>query len=120
MRCPRRDEIGSDMSMFNFPKTDKFTRGKCSWCGSISPVALFEAIHNGCEIVPTDKSYKIYIEGEKAPDVSGACKFYFQHFNKEEKLAFIELLNDGKINMAYPGYFYVMPFFCKPAEKAHV
>ena len=53
--------------------------GTCSYCGSINTDQLFKAIEDGVEIGPTDKSYKIYLNGKDAPIVSGACKFYFQH-----------------------------------------
>ena len=87
--------------------------GTCSHCGSLSPDQLFKALEDGCEIGPTDKSYKIYIEGEKAPRVGGAVKFYFQHLSDDEKHKFIGILNDGKIKFGTPGNFYVKPFFIK-------
>ena len=87
--------------------------GTCSHCGSLSPDQLFKALEDGCEIGPTYKSYKIYIEGEKAPRVGGAVKFYFQHLSEDEQRKFIGILNDGKIKFQYPGHFYVKPFFIK-------
>lgn len=36
--------------------------GTCSYCGSISPDRLFQAIEDGAELGPTDKSYKVYVE----------------------------------------------------------
>jgi len=39
----------------------------CSYCGSLSPEKLFELIELGCEIGPTDKSYKIYVYGIPNP-----------------------------------------------------
>lgn len=38
-------------------------------------------------------------------------KFYFQHLTREEQLQFLDLLNGRKINIGYPGHFYVLPFF---------
>jgi hypothetical protein len=38
-------------------------------------------------------------------------KFYFQHFTEEEKHKFIDLVNQRKINIGYPGHFYVLPYF---------
>ena len=87
--------------------------GTCNYCGSLSPDQLFQAIEDGCEIGPTDKNYKVYIEGEKSPKVGGMCKFYFQHLSEDEQKAFIALLNGGKIKLGYPGNFYVKPFFIK-------
>jgi len=39
------------------------------------------------------------------------CKFYFQHLSDEQRQRFVELLNDKKLKLSYPGYFYRMPFF---------
>lgn len=36
--------------------------GTCSYCGSISPEMLFKAIEDGCELGPTDKDYKVYVD----------------------------------------------------------
>lgn len=36
--------------------------GTCSYCGSISPADLFAAIDAGCELGPTDKDYKVYVD----------------------------------------------------------
>lgn len=74
----------------------------CSYCGGMSPEALFANIEAGVEAVPTDKNYKIYV---------GQWKFYFQHLDEPGMLKFIDLYNNGKINM--PDRFYVMPFFMK-------
>lgn len=40
-------------------------------------------------------------------------KFYYQHFNEEHRREFIEMANARKLNIGYPGHFYVLPFFCK-------
>ena len=115
--CPRRVQEFGDTSMFNLPQTDKWKEDRtCSWCGSMSPEYLFEAIEAGLEIGPTDKNYKIYINPRNisifAFDLpKGAPKFYFQHFSKEQCIKFIQLSNDNKLKLGYPGYFYVLPFF---------
>ena len=87
--------------------------GTCNYCGSLNADALFKAVKAGAEIIPTDKNYKIYIRGETAPDVHGTCKFYFQHFTQDERKKFIDLLNENRIILGYPHYFYVPPFFIK-------
>lgn len=114
--CQRRIENG-EMPGPNgepprlFPIQDNWRTGEnkhgkltCSYCGSIHPDELFEAIDAGVEIGPTDKTYKIYLEGSYR-------KFYFQHFSQGEKQRFIDLLNEKKIILGYPGYFYVKPYF---------
>lgn len=93
------------------------------------------------EIVPTDKSYKLYLENKggesfkqtyrncpsgstcKGPDdcthwvtrERTGTEFYFQHLSDEQKTRFIELLNAGKLSIGFPGHFYVLPYFMKRA-----
>jgi hypothetical protein len=38
-------------------------------------------------------------------------KFYFHHLSLEEQGKFVKLFEDSKFNFAYPGKFYVKPFF---------
>lgn len=40
-------------------------------------------------------------------------KFYFQHFTEEQARKFIDLLNEKKLHIGYPGHFYIRPFFIK-------
>jgi hypothetical protein len=101
--CPRRAETG-------FAGEDSFRAdGTCSYCGSMSPDKLFEAIEAGAEIGPTDKNYKVYVESDE-----GHGKAYFQHLGEDEKRRFIDLLNANKIRIGYPHHFYVRPFFIAP------
>jgi hypothetical protein len=66
VRCGRR----SDPFAPDFPGEDTWREGgnpyhmspTCSYCGSITPEALFAAIEAGHEIGPTDKNYKLYVE----------------------------------------------------------
>ena len=46
---------------------------------------------------------------------TGHAKFYFQHLSEEQRKRFVELLNEKKLHIEYPGRFYVRPFFCIPA-----
>jgi hypothetical protein len=82
--------------------------GTCSFCGSMKPEQVFEAIEQGKQITPTDKSYKIYVEGSR--------KAYFQHFSGEHRTKLIDLVNAKTINFGFPGYFYVLPFFVRKAD----
>lgn len=36
--------------------------GTCSYCGSISSDLFFQCIETGCEVIPTDKNYKVYVK----------------------------------------------------------
>ncbi len=70
----------------------------------MSQEAFFAAIEEGKELGPTDKSYKVY--------VGGSGKFYFQHLDEDGQNKFIELANEKKLKIGFPGHFYVLPFFC--------
>lgn len=104
----------------------------CSHCGSLHPVTFIEWIKNGYVLGPTDKTYKAYIgkPSEKpltmqVPDGEGGfvekeflvggqeAKFYYQHLSEEQRRQFIDLYNDGTMQIGYPGHLYVMPFFVK-------
>ena len=119
--CPRSAEFPSTIFKYDTPHWGKDKT--CSYCGSMSPEFLFEAIELGCEIGPTDKDYKIYVNVtkeviEKNPSFSlpgGMPKFYFQHFDRENAIKFIDLYNEGKINM--PNNFYVFPYFMVPVDR---
>lgn len=114
--CPRR---GETPSVFNYPTEDTWEdrggRGHlaCSYCGSLNPDELMERLERGdVTLTPTDKSYKVYVEGEGLQH----AKFYFQHLSAEQRRRFIELHNEKKMRLGYPGYFYTRPFFCAPAD----
>ena len=100
----------------------------CSYCGSLRPDVVLEGIERELfELGPTDKNYKVYIsmipneaeavkmvrEGRTGRHVG---KFYFQHFDDEQRKRFIELWNQHRIVIGYPGFFYAMPFFVQPAD----
>lgn len=112
--CPRRAEVG-DTSMFKFiPKNDTWYERDgaraCSYCGSMHPDDLFLAIETGRKVTPTDKSYKLYVDG------AGFHKFYFQHMSGDQARLFTDIWNyhigyARVLNMGYPGYFYQPPYF---------
>lgn len=120
--CPRSHEglpyhLMSDAFKKEVDATHWRDDGTCSYCGSINPEQLFKAIDDGVEIGPTDKEYKIYLHGQLAPQVRGACKFYFQHLIGSDMERFVELYNNKTMKIGYPGRFYVIPFFMKRIEK---
>jgi len=55
-------------------------------------------------------SYEREVMGS-APDIV-QLKFYFQHLSTDQREKFVDLLNQGKINIGAPGYFYTLPYFC--------
>lgn len=136
MKCPRRIE-----GPFLLPDEDCWRDdGTCSYCGSLDPDMLMARLEVGdVEVGPTDKSYKIYVKNEgghafkmsfRSCPKDATCqaptdcthwvtedrvttKFYFQHLSDAQKNRFIELYNDKKMKIGYPGHFYVRPFFCR-------
>jgi hypothetical protein len=50
---------------------------------------------------------ELYLSG------SQEAKFYFQHLDEAQRGEFIELHNEHRIKFSYPGYLYVLPFFCR-------
>lgn len=53
------------------------------------------------------------------PDYPTAhLKFYFQHLDEAGARKFVDLLNAKKLNIGYPGHFYVRPYFCVPASSS--
>lgn len=80
----------------------------CSYCGSLHPDAFMEAAESGVELVPTDKSYKVYLRWAGSPSQG---KFYFQHLTIEQRQRFLDLYIAGTLRIGVPGHFYVLPFF---------
>jgi len=130
--CPRSVENGGGPdSPFKPPMNGEMTwredDNTCSYCGSVNPDILMARIEKGdISIIPTDKSYKLYIQnegGEKFLQAYGdgkgeiivrehpQPKFYFQHLSDEQQSRFVELMNDKKIKLENPGYFYKLPYF---------
>jgi hypothetical protein len=112
--CPRRIEDGRADPKSPFhdsgPDLDKWREdGTCSYCGSMNPETMLEKAAAGVELIPTDKSYKVYVGSDQRG------KFYFQHFDKPQCLKFIELYNAKTLKLGFPGHFYVSPFFMSRA-----
>lgn len=102
--CPRRIE-----GPFKLPKHDEWINGCCSYCGSLEPSEFMRRAEAGEELTPTDKNYKVY--------VGGSSKFYFQHLDETQGRRFVELLNAKALKFAFPGHFYVLPFFMRHEPK---
>lgn len=109
--CPRRAEISpfveEDKDGWDY-REDRWLY--CSYCGSLQPNMFISLLQQGVELGPTDKDYKVYLNG---PGGGQLAKFYFQHLDKELRLRFIELYNEKprQFTIGYPGHFYVLPFF---------
>lgn len=100
--------------------------GTCSYCGSLNPHEFMRRLRIGDVVLePTDKSYKVYMinKGGRHFDQTfreddrivtrevDSVKFYFQHLDISYMREFVDLYNAKKIQCAYPGYFYELPFF---------
>lgn len=53
------------------------------------------------------------------PMIADGCgqeaKFSYQHLSDEQRIEFVEMVNAGTMKIGYPGHFYRLPFFCRPA-----
>lgn len=116
----------------------------CSYCGSLDPAELFDLIERGVAVLgPTDKNYKVYVDvpnpkaGRRAivgSKYDGSkpwpfrtrpiwgrqsenlhLKFYFQHFDTDQKKLFVRLYNERRIRFDSTGGFYRLPFFMERA-----
>ncbi len=106
MTCGRRSETSKPAT--DDPGPDSWGAGNtCSYCGSMHPDDVLKAIREGARMTPTDKGYKLYVGDRSA-------KAYFHHFTTMHRVEFIQLYNDKKINLEASGYFYVLPYFCRP------
>ena len=117
MQCPRRAE---NHGPWLYDTEDQWEKrngvNHCSYCGSMDPVEVLRLMHQGCALGPTDKNYKVYVQHETI-----SSKFYFQHFDKAQEIEFINIVNgeypdEPRFRIDYPGYFYVLPYFCKPKK----
>ena len=83
----------------------------CSFCGSLEPEYVLDILTKGAVIGPTDKNYKIYLAYHRNKHM----KFYFQHFDVDQQMRFIGMMNDksNPLVFGYEGGFYVLPFFVK-------
>ena len=135
-QCGRKDAWSKD----RWPGPDYYRPedNTCSHCGSFDPDLLMARLEAGdVELGPTDKSYKVYLRNKggapflqhyrncpkdakcTGPDdcthwvtrETSSGKFYFQHLSAEQKTRFVELLNDKRLHIGYPGHFYSLPFF---------
>jgi hypothetical protein len=101
MKCPQ--DVSNE-------ENEWLSDNTCSYCGSLNPETFLREIEAGSTITPTDKNYKAYLNTS-----SGRRKFYFEHLSDEQKAKFVQLCNDKKLKFEYPGYFYILPYFCKAA-----
>ena len=83
------------------------------------------------EILPTDKDYKVYVQnttgenftqhfvnnGAWTSSTTSQVPFKFQHLTYEQMVRFVELFNDRKLRIGFPGHFYVAPYFLRFVSK---
>jgi hypothetical protein len=97
-RCAPENKFGS----FNGEPSVWCDNGTCSYCGSAKPSVALDLIKQGARVTPTDKNYKMYVEGLTNP----GQKCYFNHFSESQAVELVVLWKQGKINFAYSGSFY--------------
>lgn len=105
--CPRRMlEMGpwDRTTGIDTPRGDL-----CPFCGSLTGEKFLELARSGAELGPTDKAYKVYL--------SPSGKFYFQHLNETQRLAFFDLFTKNQLTIGPPGHFYVLPYFITSSPR---
>lgn len=116
---------------------DRLPDGTCQYCGSMNPDTFMARVEAGTVLLgATDKSYKVYVRNNggdgfkqtyrdcppKSPCTPEDCthwvtrdhdnqKFYFEHLSVDQRIRFVELFNDKKLNFEMGGSFYTLPFF---------
>jgi hypothetical protein len=55
-------------------------------------------------------------QGPLLTDGEQVAKFYYQHLSDEQRAEFVEMVNDGRMKIGYPGYLYRLPFFARRAS----
>lgn len=114
--CPRRiNEWGPQDRIEGLDRWDE-REGLivCSYCGSLQPSFVLDSIELGATVTPTDKAYKGYVRLPDGRDM----KYYYQHFTEPDMHRFVDLYNKKQMRLDSPGYFYVLPFFMAPVERA--
>ena len=82
----------------------------CSFCGSMHPDRFMELMERDHTLGTTTKNYKAYVQEPMGKMIG---KFYYQHLSEEQRLQFIDMLNSNLVHIGAPGYFHVLPFFCR-------
>lgn len=140
--CPRAAGL-PDGPLKAFKFLNKPDDGTCDFCGSLQPDIFMARLEAGdVELVPTDKSYKVYVRniggqpfaqafrtdepskpGEILKDPHdqshwtwetrelSQAKFYFEHLSEAQMRRFVDLLNQKRLRIGYPGHFYRLPYF---------
>lgn len=105
-RCAPRTEAEKQAFQPPFNEDPRWCEdGTCSFCGGMRPSIALKAIREGAEVTPTDKNYKIYVEGLHLPGCP-ANKCYLNHFSESQAVEFVLLQKSGKMKLKYPGHFY--------------
>lgn len=115
--CPRRIENGMDREgplVGSGPNLDNYDQERngyhtCSYCGSVEPGEFMQAVRDGVEVGPTDKSYKVYVGNHDG-------KFNPVHMTPEQGDEFRRLYVAGRVNVGYPGHFYT-PLYIPMTEQ---
>lgn len=115
-KCGRRAE--SWMGASKVERPDFYAQGRnrktptCSYCGSMSGDEFMAGLEAGTlQVGPTDKSYKVYVRD--AYNGTDKGKFYYQHLSAEQQTRFIELYNEKRLKLGWPGHLYRLPYFCQ-------
>lgn len=81
----------------------------------VRQMKLDEGLTDEAATAAADEHWNKY----EAPERKGhtVAKFYFQHLDEQQRAEFIELYNGNAMALAYPGRFYVAPYFCRDSGE---
>lgn len=118
--CPRRHGIPL---IANYPKTDHWrSDDTCSYCGSLNPAVMMQHLRDKtAKLSVTTKNYKVYLQSDKplfkrtyrtdskpfagwdspehnwVTEQTSHAKLYWEHFDRPQRIAFIDMLNNNEI-----------------------
>lgn len=103
---------GSIPEVFTYSKIPYGWRkdNTCSHCGGLRPSIALKMISEGASVTPTDKSYKMYVNGTKC---------YFNHFSESQALEFVRMIEEKTMKIGHPGHFYSNIAFGEYREVIH-
>lgn len=103
------------------PRTDEdIAARKAQWLagGAGIPKAIRElGIRDGKDDAQIEADIEEEWNAHHLPMLRDGCgqdaKFYYQHLSDTQRALFIELYNEHRMAVGYPGHFYTLPFFCR-------
>jgi hypothetical protein len=95
MQCPRRAE---GVAAFMKDQQDSWHSDcTCSYCGSLSEEEFFRCVETGCQLGPTDKTYKVYVYRPN-PDVGKPHIYQSANFEQKGE-GWVQITDDNRASL---------------------